>query len=159
MTPLRTERGELTFRTWIACGFGLGFAPQAPGTVASLFLAVVYGLAPELNPIQGGAIAGAICVLGLYLCGHAEELLGRYARSIVWDEFAGYSIAVWAFPKSWTVAIGALFLFRFFDIVKPPPVRAAERLPGCWGVMSDDVIAGIYSNVVLRCLLLLFAGQ
>jgi phosphatidylglycerophosphatase A len=159
MTPLETKKGPLTFRTWIACGFGLGFAPQAPGTVATAAVALLYGFTPVIDDILvTGFITAAICLLGIGLCGHAEDLLGRDAQSIVWDEFAGYAVAVWAIPKSWPVVIAAVFLFRFFDIVKIQPVRAAEKLPGCWGVMADDVMAGIYANLALRVLLRIFPG-
>ncbi|MCK4771671.1 MAG: phosphatidylglycerophosphatase A [Candidatus Latescibacteria bacterium] len=154
---LETKKGKLTFRTWIACGFGVGFAPQAPGTIATFFLAVVYGFLPELDPILGVIIAASLCLLGVYLCGHAEKLLGHDAGSIVWDEFAGFAVAVWAVPKSWPVVLAALMIFRFFDIVKPPPAGAAQRLPGGWGIVADDIVAGIYTNLALRGLLLLIA--
>ena len=105
----------------------------------------------------GVIIAASLCLLGVYLCGHAEKLLGHDAGSIVWDEFAGFAVAVWAVPKSWPVVLAALMIFRFFDIVKPPPAGAAQRLPGGWGIVADDVVAGIYTNLALRGLLLLIA--
>ena len=160
--PLHTKKGELTFRTWIACGFGIGYAPRAPGTFATFFLAGIYGYLihydPQVrsvltNPVLSAVLVVAACILGVYLTGHAEKFLGRDAGSIVWDEFVGFAIAVWFFPElTWTTVLGAFLLFRFFDITKIPPARAAEKLPGGWGVIADDVVAGIYANLVLRAL-------
>jgi phosphatidylglycerophosphatase A len=151
--PLHTKRGQLTFRTWIACGFGTGFAPIAPGTIATFFLAVVYGFLPYLDPVLSGLCVAAICILGVYLTGHAERFLGHDAGSIVWDEYAGFAVTVWYIPKTWEVVIGAFILFRIFDVLKPPPIRAAEKLPAGWGIMADDVLAGIYANLALRALI------
>ncbi len=155
---LHTKAGKLTFRTWIACGFGTGFAPQAPGTIATFFLAVIYGFLTELDPVLSGVLVASICILGVHLTGHAEKYLGHDARSIVWDEFAGFAVAVWAIPKSWPIVLGAFLLFRFFDITKVPPAKAAEKLPAGWGIIADDVVAGIYANLALRALLIIIAN-
>ncbi len=165
--PLQTKRGELTFRTWIACGFGIGFAPLAPGTFATFFLAVIYGYVTQIDPVLSAVLIDpvlsavlvtAICILGVHLTGHAEKYLGHDAGSIVWDEFAGFAVAVWAIPTGWSVVLGAFLLFRFFDITKPPPARAAEKLPAGWGVIADDVVSGIYANLALRALLILITS-
>ena len=164
MAPLQTKKGDLTFRTWIACGFGIGFAPLAPGTFATFFLAVIYGYltskdpdvsAVLFDPVLSAVLIVAICFLGVYLTGHAEKYLGHDARPIVWDEFAGFAVAVWYIPTSWSVVLGAFLLFRFFDITKPPPARAAEKLPAGWGIIADDVVAGIYANLALRALMII----
>lgn len=152
---IHTEKGELTFRAWIACGFGLGFAPRAPGTVATFFLAIVYGFLPELDLLLAGLSVVIIAAVGVYLCGHAEPLFGRDAGSIVWDEFAGFAVAVWALPKTWPVVIVVFILFRLFDIAKPFPVGAVQRLRGGWGVVTDDLVAGVYANLAMRGLLAL----
>ena len=164
--PLQTKKGDLTFRTWIACGFGIGFAPLAPGTFATFFLAVIYGYLVQndpassavlLDPVLSAVLVAAICILGIHLTGHAEKYLGHDAGSIVWDEFAGFAVAVWYIPMSWPVVLGAFLLFRFFDITKLPPARAAEKLPAGWGIIADDVVAGIYTNLALRFLPIIIA--
>jgi phosphatidylglycerophosphatase A len=115
-----------------------------------------------LDPVFSAFIVVAICILGVELTGHAEKYLGRDAGSIVWDEFAGFAITIWTIPfwtvsTIWPVMLGAFVLFRFFDVAKPPPARAAEKLPGGWGVIADDVVAGIYANLTLRALITLIS--
>lgn len=154
---LRTSRGDLTFRAWFACGFGLGFAPLAPGTVATFSLAVLYGFLPVVEPLHGAVAAITIALVGIPLCSHAEKLLGRDASMIVWDEFAGFAVAVWALPHTWWIIIVTFFLFRLLDITKPFPVGASQRLKGGLGVITDDLVAGVYTNLAMRGILALLA--
>ncbi len=155
---LRTLKGIITFPTWIACGFGLGFAPVAPGTIATLVLALVYCCMPGISVLAGGIAAAVLIGVGIPLCTAAEKQLGHDAGAIVWDEFAGFAVAVWALPKTTEAIVAAVILFRLFDILKPFPANRAQRLKGGWGVMLDDVVAGIFTNLVVRGLLGLLAA-
>lgn len=85
----------------------------------------------------------------------AEEEYGHDARRIVIDEVFGMGVSLLFMPKKLGYYVVAFVLFRLFDIVKPFPARHAEKLPSGWGVMTDDLVAGIYSNVLMQIYLLL----
>ena len=70
--------------------------------------------------------------------------------SAVIDEVAGMGIAMLAIPNQWPFVIMAIILFRLFDIWKPYPIRELEKLPGGWGIMTDDLLAGVYANVWIQ---------
>jgi len=84
-----------------------------------------------------------------------ESVWGKDHGRVVIDEVAGMGIALLLIPLKWQYYIIAFILFRFFDIVKPLYIRRLEALPGGWGVMADDVLAGIYGNLVLQSIVLL----
>ncbi|MBX9601281.1 MAG: phosphatidylglycerophosphatase A [Bryobacteraceae bacterium] len=139
----------------LATWFGCGYFPWGPGTVGSLAaLAIAYVLhrydawsAPAIALLGIPAL-----IAGVWAAGVVSRETGRKdSQIIVIDEVAGQWItlvgAVALTPVSW---IAAFLLFRFFDIVKPWPVRQAEKLPAGMGVMADDVVAGIYAALVLR---------
>ena len=92
-------------------------------------------------------------LLGVWSASVLEKDLGPDPPQVVVDEVVGYWIAMFALPRSWALAIAGFFLFRIFDIVKPFPVRRAERLRSGWGIMTDDVLAGVYTNVLLQLIL------
>ncbi|MFC1544083.1 phosphatidylglycerophosphatase A [Gemmatimonadota bacterium] len=150
---IETRRGSLTLWTWLACGFGLGFVPLAPGTVATAALAVPAGFLMPLPPLWMGLIAAMLAWSGLGLCGHAEKQLGTDAGSIVWDEFTGFAVTLIGLPGGWPTVALAFALFRLFDIAKPFPVGRSQRLRGGLGVVADDVLAGIYANAATRLVL------
>ena len=89
-------------------------------------------------------------LLGVWVATEAEDVWGHDAGKITWDEVVGQMVAIIALPKTLPVFIAAFFAFRFFDIVKISPARQAESLPKGWGVMTDDVFAGIYANILLQ---------
>lgn len=152
--PLRTGKGLLDFPTWFACGLGIGFAPQAPGTISSLILALVYGFLPDFEPYYVAIAAGVLVVIGVPLCTHAEKQLGKHdPGAVVWDEFAGFAVAVLFLPHEWPVIMGALVAFRMFDVFKPFPGGRAEKLPRGWGIMMDDLVAGVYANLTVRAVM------
>ncbi len=132
-----------------------GFVPVAPGTVGSVAgLALVWFLRANgwgwLEPFV------LVLVLGVgVLASRATE--AAYQRTdpgiIVIDEVAGMLVTLLAVPVGFGGAVLAFLLFRAFDILKPFPARQAERLPHGWGVMADDVVAGVYAQLVLRGLL------
>lgn len=89
-------------------------------------------------------------VIGVYSASRAAPEWGDDPRQVVIDEGVGFLFAVAFLPPSAGTVIAGVFVFRAFDIVKPPPARQLEALPGGWGIVADDVIAGLYSNAVIR---------
>jgi phosphatidylglycerophosphatase A len=137
---------------FLATGGYVGHAPFASGTFGSLVgLPIVYGLSKT-----SGTVA-LICVIVLvfgavWVAHHAEKALNaKDPGCIVIDEIAGMCVAMLFIPLTITTGLAGFFLFRLFDVIKPPPVRQMERkLHGGWGVVMDDVAAGIMANIVLR---------
>lgn len=138
----------------MASGFGLGFSPVAPGTVGTLgaiplawLAAVSFGGQPLLHV----AFVCLVSVAAVVVAGAAaaEEGVGDPSFVVI-DEIAGYLFAVAALPLTPATAAAAFVLFRLFDITKPPPLGALERLPGGIGIVADDVAAGIAAHVLLR---------
>lgn len=132
-----------------------GYAPIAPGTVGSAVAAVVYWVLPEMAPTTGVLLSLFLLLLGIWASSIAEGVYGRDASRIVIDEFAGFFVAVLLVPKTLVIIILGFFIFRFFDIFKPFPIRLAEKLKGGLGVMADDLLAGIATNMLLRLYLLI----
>jgi phosphatidylglycerophosphatase A len=139
-------------RSWIAIGAGAGRAPWAPGTAGSLVgLGLAWLLALAGGGIAVAAGAAALTALGLWAAGDAERSFGRTdPPCVVIDEIAG-QVAALAFlePSPWGL-LAAFTLFRLFDIAKPFPARRLEALPGASGIMADDLLAGLYANLVLH---------
>ena len=158
----RTPRGSVTERRagpaiWIATAGGAGYFPIAPGTAGSLVgVAVVVGLG-RLPLHRAAAIAVlavaslALFALGVWAAGEAEEFFGRTdPGQVVVDEVVGQMLTFLLLPHAtWKWLVGGFLLFRAFDIVKPFPARQAERIPRGWGIMLDDVVAGVYGMAVL----------
>ncbi|MGD8395985.1 MAG: phosphatidylglycerophosphatase A, partial [Candidatus Eiseniibacteriota bacterium] len=141
---------------WLAAIGPLGFFPVAPATFASFCLAALYLLAPGGRPLWAdGLVVVLVTAVGIWAAGRGERRWGHDARHIVIDEAAGMAVTLWAMPAGWTVAALGFVYFRIFDIAKPFPGRRAEALPGGFGVMTDDLVAGIYAHLTLRVTLLL----
>jgi len=158
----RTPRGSVTERRagpaiWIATAGGAGYFPIAPGTAGSLVGVAVVACLGQLPLGRIGAsavLAVAMVVLllvGVRAAGEAEKYFGRTdPGQVVVDEVVGQMLALLLFPQSnWRWLVGGFLLFRAFDIAKPFPARQAERIPGGWGIMLDDVVAGSYVLAVL----------
>jgi phosphatidylglycerophosphatase A len=138
----------------ISTWFGCGRSPVAPGTVgsaAAIAMAIAFERITNLAPI-------GFAVLALLLLAPAVWAAGVSARAakledpqfVVVDEVIGQWIALAGAPSlNWKTYLAAFALFRLFDIVKPPPARQLERLPGGIGINADDVMAGIYAALVL----------
>lgn len=140
---------------FLATGFFSGFLPYLPGTAGTLIGLASYWLL--LRQISTGGyllLLLGVIPLGSFLCSKAEGYLGKSdAAPIILDEWIGYLISVAALPYGPWALWGGFFLFRLFDISKPFPIRQIQSLPGGWGVMLDDVLAGIYANLTLRVFL------
>ena len=150
---------------WLAHGFGIGRVRWAPGTFGSLVGVLWFAILLSTQNIWGfaGGMAGGI-IASVWICGRAEAILKqRDLGSIVLDEicavpicFVPWVVSEWlrqkTWPpletffgaKSWYIVAILFVLFRIFDILKPPPVRQSQRLPGGWGVVTDDVLAALY---------------
>jgi len=134
----------------LASGLGTGFSPWAPGTVGSLLGAVIYWIVDVRTWWIYLIVLVLGFLLGVYVSGKAEALWGHDAGSIVIDEVVGMWVAMAFLPKAFWLLVIGFFLFRGLDIWKPFPVRRSQRLPGGWGVMTDDLLAGCYSNFLLH---------
>ncbi len=134
----------------------VGYIPAAPGTFGTLVAAVlVWLLKPAPLPLLLFTLISIF--IGTYAAGQAELALGRDSSRIIVDEFAGYLVSVLFLPLSDGHLLAAFALFRAFDILKPPPIRQMEKLPGGMGVMGDDVAAGIAANIALHLWRVFFA--
>lgn len=135
----------------VAFGFGAGLSPHAPGTFGTIvgipfvLLMAPLGLAAQLVLVLAGFL------LGIYVCGESARRLGVHDHGgIVWDEVVGYAITMLAAPAEPLWLLAGFGLFRFFDIVKPWPIREADHsLKGGLGIMLDDVLAGIFAGAIL----------
>lgn len=138
----------------IATVFGIGYVPKIPGTLGSLFgLGISWILAG--NPVY--QIAGCVVASGLALWSAgpvARAMNQRDPSCVVIDEVAGMMVSLAAFPPTWQVYLVGFGLFRLLDILKPFPLRQAERLPGSWGILLDDLLAGLLVQLILRAALL-----
>jgi phosphatidylglycerophosphatase A len=134
----------------IATFFGIGKLPYAPGTWASVAAAPLFY--PLIDyPAAQGCVLAAVFFLGVFACTQYEKNIGEIdPSSAVIDEVLGMGVAMLAIPKQWPFAVMALILFRVFDIWKPYPIRRIEKLPGGWGIMTDDLVAGIYARVWIQ---------
>lgn len=133
----------------VACGFGSGLAPRAPGTAGTLLAAALWICVFAALPwLAQGLVAVVAGVFGVWLCDRAVARLGVDDHpAIVWDEFAGVWLALWLAGPGWPAAVLAVVAFRVLDIAKPGPVGAAERRwRGGLGVMADDLVAGVLAG-------------
>ena len=150
---------QLTYKLF-ASGLGTGYSPFAPGTVGSLLaclLVVLFGYPDAIGwEIQGSyhfvlLLISIICfILSIPVINNLEGEWGKDPSKVVLDEMVGMWIALLWVPPSWQTILVAFLLFRGFDIWKPLYIRRLERMSGGWGVMLDDVLAGIYTNLVLQ---------
>ncbi len=146
------------FPVWFANCFGVGHLPIAPGTWASAIPVAVFFLLPPLHVGWFLGTAALVFLLGIPAATAAEK---HYQREdpgyCVIDEVAGQTLALATLPHAWGYYLASFLLFRVFDVLKPPPVHQAERLPRGLGIMTDDIVAGLYALLVVRLYMLLFA--
>ena len=137
----------------LSLGFGSGLSPHAPGTMGTLVAVPLYLMLSRLELIAYLVAIASGFILGVYACHYTSKALGVHDHSgIVWDEIIGYWIAMIAVPApTWQWILTGFVLFRFFDIVKPWPVNLADKhLPGGFGIMIDDVLAGLYAFACIQ---------
>jgi len=149
-----------SFYKFFLSGFGSGFLPLAPGTWGA---AVAVLMAWPLQLIDNQTIVTLILSIAilvfLWIGVRGSQLMesewGKDPSQTVIDEMIGIWIALLGFTMSWPHLLAAFILFRFFDIAKPLGVRSLEKIGFGWGVMLDDVLAGVYANVTLQLVLLI----
>lgn len=136
----------------MAFGFGSGLAAKAPGTFGTLAAVPMVYVMQLSGLLAYIVITISAAIAGFWICGYTAKKLGVHDHpAIVWDEIAGYMIAMIALPFTWYNVIAAFVLFRFFDIIKPGPIGWCDRnLKGGAGIMVDDLLAGVASAVVLH---------
>lgn len=147
-----------------AFGFGTGLSPRAPGTAGTVVGVPLFVVMLNLSPWSYLALTVLLFVAGIGICGYAARKLGVHDHGgIVWDEIVGYLVtmlpvlliepdAAWM-NIAWAALIGFV-LFRIFDIAKPPPIRWADHhLQGGFGIMFDDLLAGIYAAALMAAVL------
>ncbi len=123
----------------------VGLIPGAPGTWASIAaVPFVYLLMDRPNLLLG--VLGIVLAVGVITAGKTAKDLGRIDPScVVIDEVLGMGVTLLWVPREWPFVVMGLILFRVFDIWKPFPIQRIEKLPGGWGIMLDDLMAGIYA--------------
>ena len=153
--------------TWFAIGFGSGFSPFAPGTAGSLLAGLLFYflIVPFLRPFAYIFIITTYVFLiiasfffGLYLYKKTMSA-EKDAKIFVWDEFVGMWVASFpllVFESFWPWIILSFLLFRIFDIWKPQPISYFDNLDSSYGVMMDDVIAGLFSALIITIAVLIF---
>jgi phosphatidylglycerophosphatase A len=142
---------------WIASLGPAGWSPVAPATAGSALVTAVAWFLPVPSLPVALALLAAGTLVAVWVAGAAEKSLGHDAGPIVIDEAVGQAIALLFAPHRPLAFVAAFFLFRLFDIWKPLGAREAQALPGGWGVVADDVIAGLTTLGVLQGLLWLQA--
>lgn len=148
------------FAISIASGLGAGYSPVAPGTAGSVvgvIVAILFIILSGLNIFSGLIyilLIAVIFAVGVWSAGRAEVIYGeKDCGKIVIDEIAGMLVTLYLIPFDWRWLLAGFLLFRLFDIVKPFPARRIDqRVEGGWGVMLDDIAAGIYANISLQIL-------
>ena len=133
----------------IATFLGIGYVGKGGGTVAAIACCIIWWFLPTTNFGQA-IITIVVCVLGVWSGNVVEPFWGKDSSKVVIDEVAGMMLTLLFFPITLKYVLTGLILFRFFDIAKPLFIRKLEKLPGGWGVMADDLAAGVYAHLVLQ---------
>jgi len=136
----------------IAFGFGAGLVPVAPGTAGTLIAFPIYWYgSPWLGAAQFLSLLAALFLAGVWACARTGRALGTPDHpALVWDETVAFLAVLFFTPPDLLWQAGAFLLFRFFDILKPPPIRHFDRtLKNGFGVMFDDMLAAFYAVLVL----------
>jgi len=136
--------------TIFATFFGVGFFPVAPGTAATVAgIALVFLLHSSMGLYL--AVTLLMLVIAIPVCTYMEKVLNQKDPGMLCiDEVVGIMIGLMGLPLSWSVVIVGFFLFRALDMFKIYPINKFEGLPGGFGIMMDDVMAGLYTNIILH---------
>ena len=141
----------------IASFFYLGYFPVIPGTFASAAAVLLY-FAVRSNFFFYTVLMIVVTGLGFLICGRAERIFQEEdSPKIVIDEVAGLLLAFWGLRLDWLLIIVGFFIFRALDAVKIFPANRLERMGGSLGIMGDDLVAGLYTNIVLQIVTRVFA--
>ena len=143
---------------FLAFGLGSGTAPKAPGTAGTLAAIPIWYLFSDWAIGPYLLLIFVTTLFGIWICGRTSKDLGVHDHGgIVWDEFVGLWITLIAVPAGWVWVVLGFALFRVFDILKPWPIGWVDRrVSGGWGIMLDDILAGLMAWCVLQALNYLF---
>ena len=135
----------------LGTAFGVGLFPVAPATLASLVALAVYWVVPlgGDSPVFLALVAASVLV-GPWCCGSLMNDTDHDPKRAVWDEVAGVWLSCLFLPKTLPWLAAAFLLFRLLDVLKPWPIRQYERLPGGYGIMADDLAAGVLGAAALN---------
>ncbi len=140
--------------------FCLGYAPVFPGTLASLAALILYIFGLSFNPAAHIIFTFMAVICGFWLSDEAEKLFAKKdARQIIIDDFCGMLISFLFLPYSVWLGVTGFIIFRLMDTYKPYPISKIEKLPGGLGIMCDDIIAGVYANIILQFLYRIFSSH
>ncbi len=136
----------------LALGFGSGLAPKAPGTAGSVVGVLLYLPVAQLSLPVYGLIVAVLFILGIGICQHGAKKLGVHdAPAIVFDEIVGIFVTLMGTPTEWIWLLLGFALFRFFDILKPWPIAWLDKnVRGGFGIMLDDLVAGLFALALLQ---------
>jgi phosphatidylglycerophosphatase A len=140
----------------LALGFGSGLLPRAPGTAGTIAAIPLYLVMQSLTLPVYVPLVAVLFLLGIPICAHTAKRLGVHDHpGIVWDEIVGYLVTMTFAPTGWLWVLAGFVLFRFFDVLKPWPIRWLDRrVGGGFGIMVDDLLAGIAAAGVLQLLVI-----
>ena len=133
----------------IATGFGSGYFPLIPGTAGSFIALMIFVLIP-LDNVSWLIICLIVFFTGVWAAQIVEREHGKDPGLVVIDEFVGQWISLLFLPRIFLVFLAAFIIFRILDILKPFPANDSQKLAHGWGIMIDDVIAGIYTNAIIQ---------
>jgi phosphatidylglycerophosphatase A len=139
----------------VASVLGIGYVGKGGGTLAAMVFCIIWFLLPagyEKSYWQV-AITILILILGTWSASEVDGIWGKDSSKVVIDEVAGMAITLLFVPHHVIYLLAGLIAFRFFDIVKPLGISKLEKLPKGWGVMADDLLAGIYGLIVIQLLI------
>ncbi len=136
---------------FLAFGFGSGLSPFAPGTMGTLAAIPFIFALRALGDPGFWIVLALLFLVGVQLCGSVSQKLGVHDHGgIVWDEMVGYWLSAAFVPLQWHWLLAAFLLFRFFDILKPWPIRQLDKkVSGGFGIMIDDVVAALFTVLIL----------
>ncbi|MEC8859842.1 MAG: phosphatidylglycerophosphatase A [Pseudomonadota bacterium] len=155
-TPASVWRNPVHF---LAFGLGSGAAPVAPGTFGTLAAVLIYLALPSMGWMWYLLMLLLTFVAGIWLCGKTADDIGVHDHGgIVWDEFVGLWLTMFLAPPGWVWLVLGFVLFRIFDVLKPWPIRWLDRrVAGGFGIMIDDILAGIFALLCLQIAAAFFA--
>jgi phosphatidylglycerophosphatase A len=145
----------MLFHKLISTCLGIGYIGKGAGTVAAVACCICWYLAwtGGYHPLLSIIITIVITLVGIWSANIVSKIWGDDPARVVIDEVAGMCISLLFIPVHVLYLLSALILFRFFDIAKPLFIKKLEQLPGGWGIMLDDILAGIYANIVLQAVI------
>ncbi len=147
----------IVFHKLVASFFGIGYFGKGSGTIAAIIFCIIWYLMPAwyVSSAWQVWVTFLIICIGTWSSGKVDIIWGKDSSRVVIDEVAGMAISLLFVPHNIYFLCGALLLFRFFDIVKPFYIRKMEKYPKGWGVMADDVLAGVYTLLLVHLVMIL----